>query len=52
MDESLFKWPIVTEEDEEAVLDALRNHNLSGTNITREFEKDFASWLGTDHALA
>ena len=52
VDESLFKWPIVTEEDEEAVLDALRNHNLSGTNITREFEKDFASWLGTEHALA
>ena len=36
--EGLFKWPIITEEDEEAVLTTLRNENLSGTNITREFE--------------
>ena len=34
----LFKWPIITQEDEDAVLDTLRNENLSGTNVTREFE--------------
>ena len=37
--ESLFKWPIVTEEDEQAVLHVLRNENISGYNITEEFEK-------------
>lgn len=36
--DDLFKWPIITQEDEEAVLDTLRNENLSGTNVTREFE--------------
>ena len=51
-DATLFNWPIVTEEDEEAVIDVLRNENLSGTNITREFEADFARWQGTEHCLA
>ena len=50
--EELFKWPIITQEDEDAVIDVLRNENLSGTNITREFERDFASWIGLDEALA
>jgi hypothetical protein len=36
--DTLFKWPIITQEDEDAVIDVLRNESLSGTNITREFE--------------
>ena len=49
--ESLFKWPIVTEEDEQAVLNVLRNENISGYNITEEFEKQFAAWQGRKYAL-
>ena len=47
----LFKWPIVTREDEEATLDVLRRGKMSGTDITIEFEKEFSAWLGTKYAL-
>lgn len=50
--EDIFHWPIVTEEDEAAVLDVLRRGVMSGTDITREFEKEFAAWQGTTYALA
>ena len=52
VEEDLFKWPIITEEDEEAVLDVMRHENMSGTNITRAFESEFAAWMGVDHCLA
>ena len=48
----LFKWPIVTKEEEEAVLDVLRNGKMSGTEITKQFEKEFADWMGVKYALA
>ena len=49
--EDIFHWPIVTEEDEAAVLDVLRRGVMSGTDITREFEKEFAAWQGRTYAL-
>lgn len=52
MPDSLFQWPIVTEEDEQAVLQVLRYENMSGHNITDQFEKEFAAWQGTKYALA
>ena len=51
-DARLFHWPIVTEEDEQAVLDVLRAGAMSGTGVTRQFEREFADWQGTKHALA
>ena len=52
--ESLFKWPIITEEDEQAVLEVLRGGHggMSGTAMTRIFEEEFATWIGRKHALA
>ena len=47
----IFKWPIVTAEDESAVLDVLRRGAMSGTDITRKFEAEFALWLGVSYAL-
>ena len=44
-------WPIVNEEMEQAVLDVLRSGNMSGTDITKRFEKEFAAWNGTKYAL-
>ena len=38
----LFQWPIVTPEDEAAVLDVLRRGAMSGLDITLQFEKEFA----------
>jgi cystathionine beta-lyase/cystathionine gamma-synthase len=48
----IFTWPIVTERHEQAVLDVLRNRQMSGNGITKEFEKKYASMLGRKHGLA
>ncbi len=47
----VFTWPIVTQEDEEAVLEVLRRGAMSGTDVTKEFEKEFAAWMGMEYAL-
>lgn len=47
----IFTWPIVTKEDENAVLEVLRRGAMSGTDVTRQFEKEFAAWQGTEYAL-
>jgi perosamine synthetase len=47
----LFAWPIITEEDEQAVLAVLRAGKMSGTDVTMEFEKEFAAWHGIRYAL-
>ena len=48
----LFRWPIITEEDEAAALDVIRNNKFSGTDITIKFQEEFAAWIGRRHALA
>ncbi len=50
-DPELFKWPIVTAEDEQAVLAVLRAGSMSGTDITKQFEQEYAAWTGSRHAL-
>ena len=47
-----FAWPIITEEDEEAVLAVLRTGRMSGIDVTVEFEKEFAAWNDAKYALA
>lgn len=47
----MFTWPIVTEEDEAAVLDVLRRGAMSGTDVTKEFEREFAEWQGNKYGL-
>ncbi len=50
--EDLFRWPIIEWEHEQAVLQTLREGNLSDWGITTQFESEFARYLGVDHALA
>lgn len=50
--EELFRWPIVTEEMEAAVIDVLRRGAASGLDITQRFEEEFAAWIGRDFGLA
>ena len=50
--EALFHWPIVTAQDEKAVLDVLRRGVMSGNDITKEFEKEYADYMGMKLALA
>jgi len=47
----MFKWPIVTPEIEEAVLDVLRRGAMSGMDVTIEMEKEYAAWHGAKYAL-
>jgi len=48
----LFRWPSVTAEDEQAVLEVLRAGSMSGSNVTRQLEAEFAVYQGTEYALA
>ena len=49
--EDIFTWPIITEEDEEAVLEVLRARKMSQIDITQKFEEEFAQWHGMKYAL-
>ena len=51
-DKELFHWPIVTDEEIEAVAAVMRGGAApSGTDITREFEAKFAAWHGVKFGL-
>ena len=47
----MFTWPIVTEEDEAAVLEVLRRGGMSGTDVTKKFEDEFSEWQGMKYSL-
>jgi dTDP-4-amino-4,6-dideoxygalactose transaminase len=47
----IFAWPIITKEIEDAVLEVLRRGAMSGTDVTKEFEKEFAAWHKMKYAL-
>ena len=49
--EDTFGWPIVTSEDEEAVLEVLRRGAMSGTDVTLKFEEEIKAWHQMDYAL-
>ncbi|MHC5002582.1 MAG: DegT/DnrJ/EryC1/StrS family aminotransferase [Planctomycetota bacterium] len=46
------RWPIITSEDERAVLDVLRTGELSINPVVTALEDDYRRWLGVKHALA
>jgi dTDP-4-amino-4,6-dideoxygalactose transaminase len=47
----MFTWPIITQEDEDAVLEVLRRGAMSGTDVTHKFEEDFRVWHDAKYAL-
>lgn len=47
----LFRWPIITEEDEQAALEVLRAGKMSGIDVTQQFEEELAAWHGVRYAL-
>ena len=49
--EELFRWPIVTKEDEDAVLEVLRRGAMSDSDVTLKFEEEFSEWIGSKYAL-
>src|SRR5213080_1821907 len=46
------RWPILTERDEAAVLEVLRDGDLSLHPVTRHLEDDYRRHFGVKHALA
>ena len=50
-DSDIFIWPVVTKEHENAVLEVLRQGNMSGCDITRKFEDAYAKDIGMKYAL-
>ncbi|HAK60486.1 MAG TPA: hypothetical protein DCO77_08910 [Nitrospiraceae bacterium] len=46
------KWPDLTHDDEEAVLQVMRDGNISTHNVIRELEKSYADFTGRSYALA
>ena len=46
------RWPKITDEEEQVALDVIRNNSYSSVDITEQFEKEFAAWNGTKHAIA
>jgi perosamine synthetase len=47
----LFAWPLVTADDEAAVLDVLRRGAMSDLDVTLRFEDDLREWFGVRHAV-
>jgi dTDP-4-amino-4,6-dideoxygalactose transaminase len=47
----VFRWPIVTEEDEAAVLEVLRRGAMSGIDVTLAFEEDLKGYFDLEHVL-
>jgi dTDP-4-amino-4,6-dideoxygalactose transaminase len=46
------RWPLITREEEEKVLEVLRDGDLSLHRVTRELEDDYRKYFGVQYALA
>ena len=46
------RWPILTEEDERSVLHVMRRNETSLSDEPKLLEREFASYLGAEYALA
>ncbi len=46
------RWPIITSEDEQAVLRVLRSGEISIHDEVAALENDYKTWLGVSHAVA
>jgi perosamine synthetase len=47
-----FAWPILTADDEEAVLQVMRRPGIADDRAVERFEQEFGAWCGTEFALA
>lgn len=47
----MFKWPIVTQEDKDAIEQILVEGAMSDTSVSRAFEEEFKTWIGSKYAL-
>src|SRR6478609_1628141 len=54
LDTGFSPWPSFTEEEIQAVADVLRSNRVNywTGDECRKFEREFAQWVGTRHAIA
>ncbi len=52
IDQEANRWPILTQEDEQAVLQVMRDGDISLHQVTRDLEEDYCQHFGVSHALA
>jgi perosamine synthetase len=50
--EEFSTWPVISEEDEQAILDVLHARSMSGGDVTAQLEAEYAQWEGSEFALA
>lgn len=50
--EEALRWPQLTQEDHDAVMELVRNGDISVSDEPRKFEKEFSSYIGMPYALA
>ncbi len=50
-DKNIFIWPIFTDEDKKALLDVTDRIQMSSIDITKQFEREYADWIGVKYAL-
>jgi len=50
--EEIFRWPITTAEDEQAVLEVIRAGSMSAWDISRKFEEEWGEYLGRKFNLS
>ena len=46
------RWPILTEEDEQAVVEVMRSGNITTNPVARELEREYAAFVGRKFALS
>lgn len=46
------RWPVLTDEDEQAVLRVMRDGNISTHSVILELESDYKNYIGREYALA
>ena len=50
--EEAMRWPLITPDDEQAVIQVLRDGDLSLHRVTCVLEEDYRQYFGVRHALA
>ncbi len=50
-EKNIFVWPIYTDEDKAALLSVTEQFKMSGIDITKQFEREYADWIGAKYAL-
>lgn len=49
--DEMFRWPIINDAIRRSVAEVIEDGNMSGTNVTKKFERGFADWHSMKYGL-